>query len=386
MRYYTYLYTLLILCCLTFSSYAQGRESAREKETKKGQGLRIFLHPQKFYRKYLPTIKIKKPDLDTHYVQTYPNYLKIGVHVIAPTIRINLYPDATGIKSETVNASNFRTNIGNIIAFTASYRFITAGFAVVLSTNSKVKDHYVNTAYRTATIAYNSTAYSLQFKYIRTKGFTDINGSNRTNPFEEHTKRGDLIVKEFQFEGIYNFSWKKYSFYAPIDYTQRQLKSRIGLLVKAGIYYNDFAADTNLLSIKQRPFFEDFEKIKAIQSTSFKLAPGLGVNLVFLKRFYLAGSIFLPYNLFIYKYISEDDVTYKRGESITVVLDAKVILGYQSKRFYAGIRYEINSNKAHFKTAGLNSYYSSVSIDLGYRFTTPRIVKKIYKLTMPPGM
>jgi len=345
----------------------------------------VFLHPKKFYRKYFPHLKIKKPDIDSLYIKSYPNYLTIGAHLISPTIYLDIHSQSA--KENASNAtSNLRTKVGNILAFSAAYRFISAGFAVNVSSNRSGKQEFASTSFRTATIKYNSAAYYLQFKYMRTIGFTDVNEHNALDPTQRYTKREDVVVKEYQFEGMYNFSWKKYSYYAPIDYTQRQLKSRIGLLLKGGVYYNQLAADSNLLTVKQRQFFDDFEDIRKIRSTSFKLAPGIGGNLVLSKRFYLSAGVFTPYNLYIYNYFTKDDNLVHRGTSIALVLEGNVSLGYQSERLYAGIRYQADSKSVKLNTVGMNTLFSYFGFDIGYRFTAPRFVKKVYKDTMPPGM
>jgi hypothetical protein len=349
-----------------------------------GGGIDVFLHPKKFYKKFFPNLKMKRPNIDSTYIETYPDYLTVGAHLILPDIYVDL-SSKSAVDGASGATSNLCTNIGNIMAFSASYRFITAGFAMVLSSNRKNNDDYAHSSYRTATIKYNGEAFSFQFKYIRTRGFTDVNESN-SDSLSRYTKRDDLLVKEYQFEGVYNFSWKKYSYYAPIDYTHRQLKTHAGFMLKAGAYYNELSADTNLLTVKQRAFFEEFDDIRKIRTTSFKLAPGAGANLVFLKRFYASVAVFLPYNLYVYNYFTKDDNLVHKGTSIAFVLDANVCLGYQSERLYAGLRYQFDSKNVAFNKVNMTSLFSYFGIDIGYRFKAPRFVRKVYKATMPPGM
>ncbi|MDB5256840.1 MAG: hypothetical protein JWM14_1535 [Chitinophagaceae bacterium] len=365
---------ILFIVCFHYPVFAQ----------EEGGGIDVFLHPKKFYKKFFPHLKVKKPDIDSTYIKTYPDYLTVGSHLILPDIYLDL-TSKSAINGSSGATSNWRTNIGNIIAFSASYRFITAGFAMVLSSNRKNNQDYAQSSYRTATIKYNGEAFCFQFKYIRTRGFTDVNESN-SDSLSRYTKREDLLVKEYQFEGLYNFSWKKYSYYAPIDYTHRQLKTRFGFLVKAGAYYNELSADTNLLTAKQRSFFEDFNDIRKIRTTSFKLSPGAGLNLVFFKRFYAAIAVFTPYNLYVYNYFTKDDNLVHKGASIAFVLDANVSLGYQSERLYAGLRYQFDSKHVAFNEVEMASLFSYFGIDVGYRFKAPKVVRKIYKATMPPGM
>lgn len=349
------------------------------------EGIEVFLQPKKFYKKFFPNLRIKKPAFDSTYIKTYPNYLTTGAHLILPTINLDIQSQSS-VEDASNATSNFRTNIGSILAFNVGYRFIGAGFAMVLSSSGNGKEDYAPTKFRTATIKYNGAAYYLQFKYMRTRGFTDVNSFNSSDATVPYTKREDLRSKEFQFEGMYNFAWKKYSYYASIDYTQRQLKSSFGPLLKAGAYYNELSANSNLLTPKQRQYFDEFENIKMIRSTSFKLAPGIGANLVLLRKFYLSAAAFMPYNIYIYNYFNEDNIRVEKGGSIALVIDGNVSLGYHSERIYAGLRYQADSKQLKMNSIIMNTKFSYFGFDIGYRFKAPRIVKKVYKDTMPPGM
>jgi hypothetical protein len=345
----------------------------------------VFLHPDKFYQKFFPHFKIKHVPVDSLYITAYPKYLSISVHLLDPKIYLDL--DPTGSKGVGKQASSrFRTNVNTIVGFSGSYRFVTAGFAVALKTNPEKSTDYAHTKYRTATINYNSPKYSLQFKFIKLGGMTDVNELNNQDTTRKYTPRKDITMKEYRFEGIYNFGWKKYSYIAPIDFTQRQVKSRIGFLLKAGIYNNQLFSDSNLLSQRQRPYFEGFDNITKMISYSVKLAPGVGGNFVFMKRFYLSTSIFIPYNLYFLRLYTSDGHLERKEASVQFVLDGIVSVGYQSKRLYAGIRYQADSKGAKMKYVSLTTVYSYVGFDIGYRFHTPKIVKKVYKKTMPPGM
>ncbi len=214
---------------------------------------------------------------------------------------------------------------------------------------------------------------------------TDVNELNRLDTTQSYTPREDITMKEFHFEGIYNFSWKKYSYIAPIDFTQRQVKSRIGFLLKAGIYNNQIFSDTNLLSMRQRKYFEEFDNITRMNGYSVKLAPGIGGNLVLIRRLYLSASVFVPYNLYFNRLFTDRHLERKEA-SIQLVLDGTVSIGYQSKRLYAGLRYQVDSKGTKLKYISSTTVYSYAGLDIGYRFNTPKIVKRVYKKTMPPGM
>jgi hypothetical protein len=354
---------------------------AQEKKEKEN----VFLHPAKFYQKFFPHFKIKRIPVDSLYVKTYPNYLSVAAHVLLPKIYLDL--NSIGPKGKNKNASSeFRTNVNTIIGFSGSYRFVTAGFAVALKSNPGNTEGYTHTTYRTATIRYNSAKYILQFRFMKIKGLTDVNDLNRQDSTQKYVMRGDITMKEYHFEGIYNFSWRKYSYIAPIDFTQRQVKSRVGFMLKTGIYNNQLLGDSNLLTVRQRTYFEGFDNIKKMIGYSVKLAPGVGANIVFLRQFYISASVFAPYNLYFNRLYNSDNHLVRKEASLQLVLDGTASLGYQSKRIYAGLRYQAESKGAKLQYISFTTVYSYIGVDVGYRFQTPHIVKKVYKKTMPPGM
>jgi hypothetical protein len=342
----------------------------------------VFLHPKKFYKKFFPGLKVKRNPPDSLYVKSYPNYLSVGVHVLLPAVDLNVSSRSNRTLSSE-HTSKLRTTQADIVGLSVSYRFVTAGFAFLVK--PAMQNNYAPSRYRTATIKYNSAAYSLQFKYIRWRGFTDINTANSIS-LNEYVKRPNMISKEFQFEGIYNFGWKKYSYLAPITFSQRQVKSHAGILLKAGVYYNQLSDDSILITHQQQPYFDGLDNVKAIRTLSIKLAPGVGGNLVFLRTIYLSVAVFASTDLYFYSYLKNVDETTTKRRAIVYVLDGKASLGYQSKRVYGGLRFEVENRRASLHSIKMNTLYSYIGIELGYRFVAPHIVKKVYKDTMPPGM
>ncbi len=140
----------------------------------------VLLHPQKFYRKYMPGLKIRPDPPDSTYIKTYPDYLSVGMHILSPAIQMKVRP--RGSDAPDVSSA-FRANISDVLGFSISYRYIAAGFAFLLNTGMNMHSNYARSHYRTATIKYSHAGRSFQFKYIRIRGFTDIhqagNGSER---------------------------------------------------------------------------------------------------------------------------------------------------------------------------------------------------------------
>ena len=374
-------FRLLIIVGLSFIGVFTFQQETFAQNEKEKKNENVFLHPKKFYKKFFPKFRIKPNPPDTLYIKTYPNHLSVSVHLLAPSIRMDISPGNTN----TIGSSKFRTDVGNIAGFSVGYRFISAGFAFLLKSGFQAHDNYAQSYYRTATIKYNSGAYSFQFMYQRLKGFTDINLSNSADQ-RQYTKRPDVENKEFKFEGLYSPSWKKYSYIAPFTFTQRQMKSRVGFLFKTGIYYSQLSGDSSLITRRQLQYYDDFNNVNVIRALSIKLAPGAGGNFVFLNHYCFSFAVFPSYDIYFYKYLNNPREKVKGMRTFALVLDGKASFGYQSKRLYAGLRYEVERKQASLHSIQLTNRYTYLGIELGYRFTTPRFIKKVYKETMPPGM
>ncbi len=123
--------------------------------------------------------------------------------------------------------------------------------------------------------------------------------------------------------------------------------------------------------------------MQKINGLSIKLAPGFGGNLVFFHRFYMSAAVFIAYDLFLYDYTKFSDGEKKSGTSFMVVLDARASIGYQSERFYVGLRYEVDRKGLKFSKAQLTMENSYVGLELGYRFKAPKFLKKAFDMVLP---
>ena len=325
----------------------------------------VLLHPDKFYRKFFPHLSIKRNPPDSLFIKSYPSFLSVGFHGLSPSMHVDIIsrsPKTDGFDP----TSKFRSNITDVAGFSGTYRFVSFGISF-LSKSIYPHTDYSPSQYRTATVKYNGAADAFQFKYMRIKGFTDINQPNPLSRNPMYTQRPDVLNKEFQFEVIHNFNWKKYSYLAPITFSQRQLKSHGGFLLKAGVYYNQLSGDSTLIRQPQNQYYEDFNNVQTIRSWSIRVAPGLGGTLVFFEKIYFSVCAFASYNLYFYKYLKFPDEKVPGRQTFIFEWDGKVSMGYQSRRFFAGFHYEPGRRAGVLHSLEIISNYSFTGIDLGYR-------------------
>ncbi len=323
--------------------------------------------------------KKKRYQPDKKYIESYPSYLSVGVFTIAPTINLKLSSELKESTNKNVT-SGFKANISNILGFTVGYRGINVAVGFKVGSKDQKNEQYAKSRYNSIIVRLRHPVYYLLFRYSSVKGLTDLNSANH-NPADtlsKYLRRGDISSTDYQFEGIYNFSWRKYSYTAPLTFLQRQVKSHVGILLKSGLSYNELSADSAIVSARQRPYYEEFSDVRRLTGLSIKAAVGFGGNLVFFKRMYLSATLFVAYDLYLYKYTRFSDGSSRNGQSFVVVFDGRASLGYQSERFYIGLRYEGDSRGAKIDHVRITTQYSYVGFEVGYRFKAPGFLKKGY--------
>jgi hypothetical protein len=353
-----------------------GVEAIAQKEN-------VFLHPQKFYKKYFPNVRIKRDPPDTLFIKSYPNYLSASILLLSPSVRYDIMPRS----NEPEGKVAFRTNVADILGAVINYRYVSAGFAFLLNSGMRLNSEYAKSKYRTATIKYNSRGYNFQFKYIRIKGMTDVNVPSDFYQSQGYIKRPDIVTKEFQFENTYNPAWRKYSFSAPFTFSERQIKSYGGFLFKTGIYYSQMSGDSSLIDpTKLAHYSNDMSMVNAIRSLSIRLAPGAGGNLIVRDKYYASMSVFPSFDVYFYKYLENTDGKSEGSQTLAFAFEGNASVGYQSRRMYAGIRCELENSSVLMRGMQSRKLNTSIGLEFGYRFNAPRFVKKVYRDTMPPGM
>ena len=362
-----------IIAFLLIEIIGQRPEAIAQKEN-------VFLHPKLFYKKFFPKLKIKPDAYDTLYIKSHPNYLSVSVHVLSPSIKLKI----TSSPVSSGGTTSFRTNIPDIAGLSVSYRFISAGFAFLLNTGMQANKDYAPSAYRTATIRYTARGNYFQYKYVRFKGLTDVSPATKVS--FPYVKRPDIVSKEFQFEGLHNPNWKKYLYTGAFTFSERQLKSYGGFLLKGGVYFTEIKGDSALIAPNKQEYYHNFSQVRIIRSIAFRFSPGVGGNFVFHKRYCVSIAVFPSLDLYFYKYLERPDEKAKGNDALVFGLSPKASFGYQSKRLYAGIRYESEWKNADLRSIHTKTVSTYLGIEFGYRFNTPSIVRKVYKDTMPPGM
>jgi len=320
--------------------------------------------------------KKTKQRADTNYVKSYENYLTLGFFIALPINILTITP-----KNSAISPSVYKTNVASIIGFTAGYKSIYAAVGFRAPIEAARSSKFGKTYFKAFSIGTEKARFFVRFDYRKASGFYDSDSLiyHSSNNTYSYLKRGDVNTKQYMLSGLYNFSWKKYSYLSSFSFSEHQLKTRVGVLLKSSLSSNILKSDSSLINFPNTPSISD--GIQQLNYTSFVVGPGMGLNVVVAKRVYFSMMLFLSYDFVAYKFIdNNNNVTYKNN-SITVFFEERVALGYHSKRFYAGLKFTADQIQVQTQKYKVSNLFGAITLDVGYRFNAPGILKKVYKNT-----
>lgn len=318
---------------------------------------------------------------DTNFIVTYPQYITLGVSTASPLMQIVVDPVNNSIDKYK---SDFKGNFSDLLGFTFSYRSIYIHYAFKTPFGPSEDARKGRSASTGITLRIRKPRITLAAEYRRYEGYYDSNAFAYASQDSAHNYyvRADMNYKNIGVNGIYNFSWKKFSYNAPLIFIERQLKSRIGFLVKGGANYTTiYSSDSTILSSVQTGNFNSFHGITSIHALLFKAGPGVGMNIVLWKRFYFSLNYFIMGNFIEYQYDTKDSGYSRWHPNANIYTETATGFGYNSKRLYAGISFNGDINIMRIKGANIKTNFASVSMTLGYRFNAPRFIETGWKQT-----
>jgi hypothetical protein len=326
--------------------------------------------------------KKKRPGLDTLYIRQYPDYLMLGLYSTTPIMSIQVNPLEDSLARY---GSHFLGNFSNSLGLNFGYRSVGFRFAVRVPIDPSSVDQLGQTMYRLLSLKIRKMPFILSLDYRKYNGFYDDNSANHDSTIT-HAKpyhiRPDILFKSYSASMLLNFSWRKYSYTAPVTFNERQIKTRFGFLLNSNFNYIRYSADSSFVMPTQNPFFQDFMNVRSIDALILKVGPGVGMNLVVFKRLYFAMNVFFMGNALLYRYENESSAASRWRSNVNVFYEGSSAIGFNSERFYLGIRLSADNNLMRIKGANIRTNFGSASIDMGFRFNTPGFFRKAWDKTL----
>jgi hypothetical protein len=374
---YSRYFILFILFLNTLACYAQKDSSNHAKYT----DLDTLEYSKEEHGKQKQVI-IKNRRADTLFIRQYPEFITLGLFTATPYMTIGMEPLNDSISKY---ASTFEGNYSAALGFSFGYRALGFSYGVRLPLDPIDEGQMGKSSFRIFNVKIKKLPFIINLTYRRYNGFYDTNTKSydsTTTEEKPYSIRPDLTFRTYSGSMICNLSWRRYSYSAPINYADRQIKTRIGFLMKGAVSYMQLFSDTSFISNYQIAYFPDFYKVKSIDAIVFKYGPGVGMNLIFFKRMYLSINLFLMSNSLVYRYTQED--THRTGwkYNVNYFLEGAVALGYNSKRFYMGFRVGGDNNVMRIQGAQIQTNFGSVSLDMGFRLNAPEFFRKAWNRTL----
>lgn len=354
MKHYLY---LSLVACLTYTVPSHAQENDKKEKPPKE----------------------KKPEVvpDSNFIARYPEVFTVGLFTASPLMQMTIKPIDNDLDKYR---SEFRGNFTDLVGFSLSYKKLSfsLGFKTPFGTpNDETKGRTVSTGIN---LMFRKPKYNIAAEYRQLTGYYDNNTPNYVPHTDSLLVRPDVRYKNIGVNGIYNFSWRKYSLNAPLTYHDRQLKSRIGLLLKAGVNYTTISSsDSSLLSSVQTNQFTSFDDVRAINAILAKAGPGIGITIVLFKRIYFAANGFIMGNFINYTYQIEGSSERDWSTNANIYTETNIGFGYNSKRLFVGFSANGDLNIMRIRDASIRTYFATTLITAGYRFDPPKVLTKWYK-------
>jgi Domain of unknown function (DUF4421) len=187
-------------------------------------------------------------------------------------------------------------------------------------------------------------------------------------------QRADIDTRNFGLAGIYTFNRDKFSLRSSYNFAEQQIYSRGSWFVTGTINSFKIKGDSALLSIPNREAFSEFSDFVDLRYTTFGIAPGYSHNFIYKKFFVnLTLGIGPAHN---WTYFKLANGTERNSVSINSISVARIGLGYNADRFFAGIGFVNQSRNLKIEDFRISNSSGIFKLIVGYRFKEFGILKK----------
>lgn len=207
------------------------------------------------------------------------------------------------------------------------------------------------------------------------EGFYIVDPSKPVPPRTPYPQRPDIYTRNLYGTVSYTFNNKKFSLRSAYNFTEHQLKSSGSFLLFGSLNGFKTRGDSALLGPDYQRQFGADAKIMEIRSTHLGVAPGYTYSLIHQKGFFINGVFALgPANNWIL-YKSQDGREAKDIKFNSFYI-ARIALGYNGDRFFAGVSYGGQSTNARFETVRLRSSTGTLKVLFGFRLKEFGVLKR----------
>lgn len=310
---------------------------------------------------------------DSTYFTRYTDKLSIGLFSSLRNYNIVINSDFS--KAAALPSIDYATNARSQWGVALSYDKLRVGIAI----GKKPYDNtYGKSNTKNLALEIGGNAFYISVGY---RNYTGMYDKNSTHYIPDSLANlyidPSMKISTYRLKGMYFFNNKKYSFGAAYLANQRQLKSAASFLVTSNIHHERIGTEATLIPQPLAAYYGGDAMLKNIKWWGNNIGIGATGNLVFLKRWFLHGTVTIGTETQWRQYLYTSGYN-KNICKISLAGDFKAGIGYNANNFFASFSSSIDYHTINTSNLTMVESLTTGYIIIGYRFGVkePRLYKK----------
>lgn len=324
--------------------------------------------------------------VDTNYIEVFPPYLSISPYLSSSVANYRITSRMGAGDTSSAGVLDYQPNLRAGYGFDVSYRNIDFSISFRQRIDPVTEKLYGSSKYTGLGFRLSASRHlALEFSYKNIKGFSDINSpvyDSTLKPEAPFINRTDLSMQYAKVRAIYQFNPHKYSYRASFSFSERQKRRKMGYFLHSHLYALRIHGDSSLFYPAIAEKFREFSSINEVNVYSLGISPGVGGTLT-KGKWFATAVLFLGVDAQYFNYTAQAYNRNYREFKIAPMVDFRLALGYNWKRFFCGFSTLADYNILNPSAFKISSTFSRTYLNLGYRFNAPKIVAKAYERFMP---
>jgi hypothetical protein len=307
--------------------------------------------------------------IDSNYIVSYKDVFTPRLVFITKRNEFDVENVSFDSNSQNTSTLTFKPNDPLSIGVGFTYKWLGINLAFNVPSGAKSEELYGKTKrFDLGTHIYGrKLIVDLTFQWYRGYYLSNpqgiIPGWEQGDPYPS---RNDVRVSTYGTAAFYVFKNQKFSYRAAFTYNERQKKSAGSAIVGAGISGYFIRSDSSIIN-KEYLLSMGSEGFNKVNIGNYYAVGGYAHTFV-IKYFYLSLTLGVGLGVNSSKVFFEDSgKTHHSGASLVSLF--RTSFGYNNDRFYVGLSlYNSNFSLGSQPDIGVNYRYTSLNINIGYRF------------------
>lgn len=320
--------------------------------------------------------KSKTSNIDTVYIKDLSH--KLSIRVLSVSKFTNFDVKDNNVDSLISYSPNRNINLG----FGVNYKWFGLWFAFKFPFINKDDAKYGETKRFDAQTTIFLRKLAIDFYLSTYKGFYIENPESYLPEWDDsmpYPQRPDISTTKIGGSCTYAFKYRKYSTKAAFIQTEQQRKSAGSFLLGGFFSYFGIEGDSSFVPYQLDDIYDPALLFNNVKVFGGGVTFGYSHTFVLWKKFYISFSLVPGVSIQGYQIAYEDGQETKKGSFVAGRFLARVGLGYNSEKSYAGLTASSDSysgSTGNEQRNSLNYEVGVVRFFYGRRFNFPTFKKK----------